>query len=167
MPQLFRVTFVCSGNICRSPMGEVILRRLAQGAGMAGLVEVDSFGTGGWHEGQPAHRPTLTALRHHGYDGSAHRARQVTSDLFETHDLVLAADEGHVRQLQRLARTPGHRAALRLMREFDPSAVAAGTLEVDDPYYGDAADYERCLQEVEAACRGLLTHLRSTVVPGS
>ena len=75
-------------------------------------------------------------------------------------DLVLASDEGHVRALQRLARTPHNRAKIRLVREFDPEAVAAGTLETSDPWYGGDDHFARCFQEVEAACHGILDHVR-------
>jgi protein-tyrosine phosphatase len=150
-----RVSMVCSGNICRSPMAEVILRHLLDEAGVAG-VEVESCGIGGWHVGDGADPRTVTMLRRHGYDGSAHRASQFDPRSFADLDLVLAADRGHLRALQRAAGSEADRAKVRLLREFDPQAVAAGTLEVDDPWYGGTADFERCLLEVEAACRGLL-----------
>ena len=71
-------------------------------------------------------------------------------------DLVLAADAGHASVLRRWARTKEDAAKVRLLREFDPAAVAAGTLEVDDPWYGDEEDFVRCFTEVEAACRGVV-----------
>ena len=68
--------FVCSGNICRSPMAEVVLRELARRAGAQDAVEVDSAGTGDWHVGHEADRRALRVLAEAGYDGSTHRARQ-------------------------------------------------------------------------------------------
>ena len=155
----FHVTVVCTGNICRSPMGEVVLRALLAAADLTDAVVVDSAGTGDWHVGDGADRRTVTALRGGGYDGSAHRARQFSAAWFAERDLVLAADRGHLRALRRLAPNQPDAAKVRLLREFDADAVAAGTLEVDDPYFGGAADFERCLREVEAACRGLVEHL--------
>lgn len=159
-----RIEMVCTGNICRSPMAEVILRALlergdASGSEGFGGVSVTSSGTGGWHVGDGADPRTVAALARHGYDGSAHVASQFDARTFSGLDLVLAADSGHVRELRRLARRPEDAAKVRLLREFDPAAVAAGTLEVDDPWYGGTADFERCLAEVEAACRGVITHL--------
>lgn len=151
---------VCTGNICRSPMADVILRHLLADAGIDD-VEVSSSGMGGWHVGEGADRRTVSTLARHGYDGARHIASQFNPRDFERYDLVLAADRGHQRALHRAARTDADRAKVRLLREFDPAAVAAGTLEVDDPWYGVTADFERCLREVEAACRGLIETLQA------
>ena len=159
-PRPLHVTFVCSGNICRSPMGHVILQRMVSDAGLHDHVRVTSSGTGDWHVGEHADPRTVAVLAQHGYDGSRHRAREFDPDEFADLDLVLASDTGHVRVLQRLARTPDNRAKIRLVREFDPEAVAAGTLETADPWYGDDAHFLRCFTEIEAACRGILDHLR-------
>jgi protein-tyrosine phosphatase len=160
----YRICVLCSGNICRSPMGEVILRDKLAAAGLAGRVVVDSAGTGGWHEGDPADDRTITALHEHGYDGSAHRAREFRPSWFAGLDLVLVADRGHLERLRQWAPTEADAAKVRLMREFDEDAVEAGTLEVDDPYFGEAADFERCLVEVERACEGVVAHLGSALV---
>jgi protein-tyrosine phosphatase len=161
----YRVCFICSGNICRSPMGEVILRSMLQHANMAEQVVVDSAGTGGWHEGDPADPRTLSALQEHGYDGTAHRAREFQHAWFSDRDLILAADSGHVRDLRRWAPDDAASAKVRLLREFDPVAVSSDQLEVDDPYYGGPEDFDRCLTEVERACRCLLEHLRASSAP--
>ena len=155
----YRVCFVCSGNICRSPMGEVILRALLEEAGLDGRVVVSSAGTGGWHEGEGADPRTVRMLDEHGYDGSAHVAHEFLPEWFAGLDLVLAADHGHVRQLHRWAPSAADADKIRLIREFDEAAVAAGTVEVDDPWHGGEAEFRRCLAEVEAACRGLVAHL--------
>ncbi|ADU46769.1 low molecular weight protein-tyrosine-phosphatase [Intrasporangium calvum] len=159
-PRPFHVTFVCSGNICRSPMGHVILEQLVAEAGLADAVTVSSSGTGDWHVGERADPRTVDVLAHHGYDGSGHRAREFDATAFDDIDLVLASDDGHVRHLRRLAPTSDHRSRIRLVREFDPTAVAAGTLETSDPWYGDEEHFRRCFTEVEAACKGVLEHIR-------
>ena len=141
-------------------MGHVILQRLVDDAGISDLVRVSSSGTGDWHVGEHADPRTVEVLAAHGYDGSQHRAREFDPDEFDDLDLVLASDEGHVRTLQRLARTPHNRSKIRLVREFDPEAVAAGTLETGDPWYGGAEHFARCFAEVEAACHGILHHVR-------
>ncbi len=164
-----RITVVCTGNICRSPMAEIILRRLFEQAGIDD-VEVTSGGTGDWHLGDAADRRALQILREHGYDGSSHRARQFDAAWFSENDLILAADSGHVRALQRLAPDAESARKVRLLRSFDPDAVAAGTTEVDDPWYGTAEDFERCFEEVEAACRGVVAAVareRGVPVPAS
>lgn len=157
------VTFVCSGNICRSPMGHVILEQLVDEAGLSDRVRVSSSGTGDWHVGEHADPRTVAVLAAHGYDGSRHRAREFDPGEFDETDLVLASDEGHVRHLQRLARTPDNRRKIRLVREFDPAAVEAGTLETSDPWYGGEDHFARCFTEIEAACRGILEHVSDTL----
>ena len=142
-------------------MGHVILQRLVDDAGISDLVRVSSSGTGDWHVGEHADPRTVEVLAAHGYDGSQHRAREFDPDEFDDLDLVLASDEGHVRTLRRLARTPRNRSKIRLVREFDPEAVAAGTLETGDPWYGGEEHFARCFAEVEAACRGILHHVRA------
>lgn len=154
-----RITVVCSGNICRSPMAEAVLRRLLQVAGRPDVV-VTSGGIGGWHVGEGADRRTVRVLAAHGYDAGAHRARQFTAGWFAYHDLVLAADRGHRHALRRLAPSASEAAKVRLLREFDPVAVRQGQDEVADPYYGGSADFEQCLREVEAACRGVVRHVQ-------
>jgi protein-tyrosine phosphatase len=142
-------------------MGEVILRSMLEAAGLGNRVVVDSAGTGGWHEGDGADPRTLRSLKDHGYDGSRHRAREFRPEWFSRRDLVVVADEGHVQDLRRWAPDARASAKVRLLREFDPAAVGSGTLEIDDPYYGDSADFDRCLRVVERACRGLVEHLRA------
>lgn len=157
----YSVCFVCSGNICRSPMGEVILRTMLDKAGLGDQVVVDSAGIGDWHVGQGADPRTIAALSRGGYDGSAHRARQFEASDLDDRDLILAADRGHLHDLLQLGEgRQGTTAEARLVREFDADAMAAGELELDDPYFGNATDFDRCRDEVEAACRGLLAELQ-------
>ncbi len=157
----YRVCVICSGNICRSPMGEVVLRSMLLSAGIGDRVVVDSAGTGGWHEGDAADPRTLRALQDRGYDGTHHRAREFRREWFSDRDLIVVADEGHLHDLRRWARDAHASTRIRLLREFDPKAVDSGTLEVDDPYFGDAEDFGQCLTVVERACQGLVEHLRA------
>ena len=144
-------------------MGHVILQSLVADAGLERDVRVSSSGTGDWHVGEHADPRTVAVLAAHGYDGSRHRAREFDPEEFDDIDLVLASDEGHVRTLQRLARTPANRSKIRLVREFDPAAVEAGTLETSDPWYGGEDHFARCFTEVEAACHGILDHVRDAL----
>ncbi|MFJ3905145.1 low molecular weight protein-tyrosine-phosphatase [Streptomyces sp. NPDC090025] len=156
----YRVCFVCTGNICRSPMAEHVFRARVAEAGLADAVTVDSAGTGGWHEGDGADPRTVAVLDAHGY-GSAHSARRFRASWFPALDLVVALDEGHLRDLRRLAPTPEDAAKVRLLRGYDPAAGA--DLDVPDPYYGDRAGFEECLELVEAASEGLLAAVRDAV----
>lgn len=141
-------------------MGEVILRAMLDEAGLGDQVVVDSAGIGDWHVGQGADPRTLAALSRAGYDGNAHRARQLEASYLADRDLILAADRGHLHDLLELGEGTEVTAETRLVREFDSDAMAAGKLELDDPYFGNATDFDRCRDEVEAACRGLVAELR-------
>ncbi|MEO3785558.1 low molecular weight protein-tyrosine-phosphatase [Actinocorallia sp. B10E7] len=150
----YRVTFVCTGNICRSPMAEHVFRRHVETEGLD--VEVDSSGTEGWHLGAPADHRTVRMLERNGYT-SAHQAKQFQHAWFDHYDLIIALDEGHYRDLRALALEKAHLAKVRLLRSYDPQAV---DLNVPDPYYGDDTGFEECLELVEAAMPGLLDEVR-------
>lgn len=154
------VTYVCTGNICRSPIGEIVLRDLLAEHGLGERVEVWSAGTGDWHVGDLADPRTRATLRAHGHDGERHRARQFRPEDFEDSDLVLALDRGHQRALTRLAATGEDRGKVRLLRSFDTAAWAAGLRDVEDPYFGTAADFEATYAAVAAANLGVLDHVR-------
>lgn len=144
-------------------MGHVILQHMVDAAGLADQVTVTSSGTGDWHVGEKADPRTIATLAGHGYDGNLHRASVFDPRNFPDYDLVLAADDTHVRALRHRARTDADRDKIRLLREFDPAAVSAGTLETADPYYGLDADFEQCFVHVESACHGILQDIRDRI----
>jgi protein-tyrosine phosphatase len=150
----YRITFVCTGNICRSPMAEHIFRHHAEEEGLD--VEVDSSGTGHWHVGDSADERTVATLHRAGYR-SVHRARQFEAGWFDRYDLILALDQGHRTDLLRLAPDAEARGKVRLVREFDPDA---GDLDVADPYYSRDSAFEEVREQIEAAVPGLLDHVR-------
>jgi protein-tyrosine phosphatase len=169
----YRICFVCTGNICRSPMAEAVLRGLLDEQGLGHAVEVDSAGTTSWHVGDPADRRAVTALREAGYDGSGHRAQAFERSWLDDRDLVVALDSGHLDELRALAAGGPHGTKVRLLRSFAVDGNAGdgnggdgngvdgddGDLDVADPYYGSAADFERVLAQVEAGCRGIIREL--------
>lgn len=154
-----RVLFVCMGNICRSPTAEGVFAALAEEAGVD--VEVDSAGTGGWHVGAPPDERATAAAAARGIKLTG-GARQVRAEDFDEFDLIVAMDSDNVAGLQQVA--PDGQAAekIRLFREFDPEAAAAGDLDVPDPYYGGLGGFEDVLDMVERASAGLLEEVRST-----
>ncbi len=151
------VLFVCTGNICRSPTAEGVFRTLLEANGLAGSVAVDSAGTGNWHIGEPPDARDSEAALRRGIDIADQRARQVQVEDFDRFDLVLAMDEGHYQQLQRLC-PDDQRHRLRLVLDFAP---ALGTREVPDPYYGGPDGFETVLDMIEAAGAGLLAEIRA------
>ena len=135
------------------------MRALLREEGFEGRSELDSAGTGGWHAGDPPDARAIAAARTRDIelDGAA---RQVTVADFDRFDLILAMDRENERDLLALAPDGAARAKVRLLREFDPAAVAAGELDVPDPYFGGAQGFERVLDIVTAACRGVLDEVR-------
>lgn len=159
----FRVTVVCWGNICRSPMAEFVLREAFADAGLGDAVVVDSAGTSTEELGHPMDRRTVAALQRHGIPDSgfaAHRARQFRADSFDDSDLVLAADHVHDEILRRRARDPEDTEKIAMLRSFDPEAVAKDTLGMDDPWYGDDTDFDLTFAEITAAAPGIVAHVR-------
>ncbi len=147
----FRIAVVCLGNICRSPMADVVLSSQLANAGLSDTVTVESFGTGGWHQGNPMDRRAASTLRSAGYDGSAHRARQFTSTQSDQFDLLLAMDADNLADLKRLnSQAP---VETRLFRDFDP--VNSGA-DVPDPYYGGVDGFEEVLEMVERTATAIV-----------
>ncbi|MGE5132324.1 MAG: low molecular weight protein-tyrosine-phosphatase [Gemmatimonadota bacterium] len=157
----YRVSLVCLGNICRSPMAEVVLRTELQRAGLAGKVEVDSAGTGDWHLGEPMFGPALAELGRRGYDGSAHRARQIQRSWLARYDLVLAMDRSNLADLRRMDPEAFAAGRVRLLRSFDPGLDGGDPHhgEVPDPYGGPAEDFSLAFDLVRAAAQGLASEL--------
>ncbi|MFC4495528.1 low molecular weight protein-tyrosine-phosphatase [Streptomyces ovatisporus] len=165
----YSVCFVCTGNICRSPMAEAVFRSHAADAGLDGQVVAGSAGTGGWHVGDPADSRTAAVLKEAGYEldhvARQFEARQFEPDWFAEHDLVVALDEGHERELRAMAPTQRDAAKIRLLRSYDPTASEGDGfgLDVPDPYYGGSEGFEECLRLVEAAVPGLLAEVGATL----
>jgi protein-tyrosine phosphatase len=152
----FAICFVCSGNICRSPSAEVVMRALLEREGLAGDVDVCSAGIGDWHVGEGTDGRSLEVLTARGYDGSRHRARQFRAEWFGSHDLVVAMDRSHLRDLKRMA-GPAEADRVRLMTSFGPAATGE---DVPDPYYGGPNGFTDVLDLIELFCRALLDDIR-------
>ncbi len=148
------VLFICMGNICRSPTAEGVFRYVAQEAGIIESLHIDSAGTHAYHVGEPADHRARAAAERRGISLEGIVARRVHAGDFERFDYILAMDEENLAHLQREAPEPHHH-KLRLFLEF----AKAGEREVPDPYYGGAAGFERVLDLVEDASRGLLETL--------
>lgn len=151
MTNNIRVSFVCLGNICRSPMAEVIFRRLTQEADVKNTYTVTSRGTGDWHEGQPADPRTVAALDRAGYDGASHIAHQVTATDIAENDLLVALDRSHERELLNMGATN-----VVLLTHYDELATSPDVL---DPYHFDEDTFDEVLLQIERSCRELLWRL--------
>ena len=160
-PEL-RVLMVCSGNICRSPTAEEVLRAKLHRAGLGERVAVDSAGTQGLHAKEPPDPRAQAHARRRGYDLSRLRARKVGPDDFMRFHRIYAMDQGHLQWLQDKA-PPAARARLALLMSH--RGGGSGGDEVPDPYYGSDRDFERVLDCVEAACDGLVRDLLKDLGP--
>ena len=150
MDKIIRVLFVCTGNICRSPMAEAVFRHLVNAAGLSGQIDVESAGTGSWHAGERPHSGTLSILSQHHIAVGGKRARQLNRSDLREFDYVIAMDEENVADIQALY---GRRVP-RLL-DYVPAATVR---DVPDPYYNDRFDIVYDL--VQAGCQALLDHIR-------
>ncbi len=157
-PGRYRVAFICSGNICRSPSADVVLARLLDEAGLTDRVEVVSGGIGDWHGGYPRDSRSAGALTARGYDPSLHRAQQVVAGWFDRNDVLFAMDESHRSDLVRL----GGADRVRLFGDFDPETPG---VEVPDPYYGGRDGFEEVLDMIERTCRALVPQIERALSP--
>ncbi|MFG6492580.1 low molecular weight protein-tyrosine-phosphatase [Microbacterium sp. P03] len=160
----FRVVFVCTGNICRSPMAEVVFRWFADAAGLGDRVVSTSAGTGDWHVGERADQRTIQALERRGYDGTHHRAKQFTPADFSRSDLIVALDRSHERILHTWARDESDVDKVALLMSFD---ARASTLDVPDPYYAGPGMFDEVLAMIESASRSLFRQLEPAIRPAT
>ena len=149
---MVKLVFVCTGNICRSPTAEAVMRHLVREAGLAKRIAVDSAGTHDYHVGAPPDARSQAHAAKRGYDLSTLRARRIAAADFVESDMLLAMDRGHLRLLRRTA--PANlRDRIRLFMEFAPTFQQA---DVPDPYYGDEMAFEIVLDMIETGARNLL-----------
>jgi protein-tyrosine phosphatase len=162
----YRISLVCLGNICRSPMAETVLRAALDEAGLAEAVTLDSSGTGDWHVGQPMYPQARSALARRGYDGSAHRARQFRPSWLADRDLILAMDASNLATLRRMA-GPADRDRIRLFGEVGGLGAVGGG-EIPDPYGGNDADFGYVLDLLGAAAPVIAARLADLLgLPGA
>jgi len=151
------VLFVCMGNICRSPTAEGVFRHFVEEGGLSADIEIDSAGTHAYHTGEPADRRASAAAERRGYSLAEIRARRVVTKDFEQFDYIIAMDKDNADRLVEQADAEYHN-KICLFLEF----ASAQEEEVPDPYYGGAAGFERVLDLVEDASRGLLETLQKS-----
>ena len=154
----FRILFVCAGNICRSPLAEGIFRNRVDDAGLSARYEIDSAGTGGWHQGQKPDRRSIKVAAAHGIDISGQRARRIEADDFDSFNLILAMDHDNLRNLRKIAPA----SALDRLYLFDTFTLG-GERDIPDPYYGRTEDFEAVYSMLLTGCIPLLATVEKTL----
>lgn len=156
--------FVCSGNICRSPLAHRVLEHQAKQRGLSDRISVESSGTGAWHVGQDADPRMRKTAEKNGVT-LHHRAQRLQRDDLFTQDILFAMDRGHYREMTATQHRFGDGASggnIFLFRQFDPAIAGEGIASVDeapdvpDPYYGGARGFEDVYAIVERTCRRIL-----------
>ncbi len=159
MSEPYRIITVCTGNICRSPMAELMLQRAADEAELD--VVVDSAGTSGWESGNPIDPRAAAKLEEVGIDSTAHLARQFRTRWFAERDLILALDLDHFETLLSAAPDRTAHAKVRMLRSFDPEAAGRDAAEqgIADPWFGGSRDFDSSWLLIDAAIPGILAHV--------
>ncbi|KFJ02424.1 low molecular weight protein-tyrosine-phosphatase [Bifidobacterium subtile] len=164
--QHYTVMTVCTGNICRSPMAEIILRAQFEGAGLSGRVDVESSGVSDEEESHPIDPRAVRVLRQRGYAIPAHHyAHRITRDEIERTDLFLPMTAAHMRSL--LRQIPGgKRSQVHLYRSFDPNlptppAGREDKIDLVDPWYGGPKDFEIAIDQIEEVAPYIVDWVKS------
>ena len=153
------ILFVCTANICRSPMAEGVFRTMVRRSGLTDSFVIDSAGTSAMHVGQPPTPLAVQAAKLRGYEIADLRSRALTNEDLEKFTLSLAMDRSHLAAMRWMA----PRAVADRPQMFMKFAPQVGVLEVADPYGGPARGYEAALDLIEAGCKGLLESLKPLV----
>lgn len=166
---MYRIITVCTGNICRSPMAELMLTQAFAEAGMADDVAVDSAGTTDWEAGRPIDERAATKLSELGIESHLHRARRFEPEWYRERDLILALDLDHYGDLRTNAPDDDARDRIHLLREFDPATTDSDLdqLGIYDPWYGDASDFDATWRLVEGSVDGIVRYVAHELEAGS
>ena len=160
---MFNIVTVCTGNICRSPMAHALLQAELAHAGIEDRVSVRSAGTSDEEHGNAVDPRARAVLQRHHLELPDHRAHRITDDELDHADLILVMTEDHRAQL--LRRLGEHRdSRVRLLRSFDPEldpgADGHGDLDIADPWYGGAADFDLAWEQIRAATGPVVAAVR-------
>lgn len=156
------VLFVCTGNICRSPLAHAVFKQVVRNQGLSSYFSADSAGTHGYHVGEDADPRMRETAARNGFSFS-HAARIVRPGDLETFDAVFAMDRGHFQYLRSLARSAEQERKIHMYREFDPEGSRND--EVPDPYYGGRRGFDEVFNIVRRTTDGIIEAYKNGVLP--
>jgi protein-tyrosine phosphatase len=165
----YSILFVCLGNICRSPTAEAVFRRLIESEGLSEQFYLDSAGTSAHHVDESPDSRAIKYARLRNYDLSYIRSRQVCANDFAVFDLILAMDSSNYNDLKRLsleAENQQKLATIKRLLDFSEQQGASEKQKMDDvpdPYYGGDKGFDKVIDLIEDASRGLLKHIKQMV----
>jgi protein-tyrosine phosphatase len=161
----YRIIAVCTGNICRSPMAELILAEAFAAAGLADAAVVDSAGTTAYEAGRPIDPRAARKLAAHNLISDRHIAREWRPEWYTERDLILALDVDHYGWLRASAPDRETGEKIRMLRSFDPALESKDPLDqgIEDPWYGDHSDFASVWDQVQAAVPGIVQFVRAAI----
>ena len=148
---MIKVLFICHGNICRSPMAELVMKDLVGKAGLSGRFHIGSAAVSREEIGSPVYPPARRELAKHGISCGGHSARQLTPQDYGEYDLLIGMDSGNLRAMHRICGGDPD-GKLHLLMDYTDCSH-----DVADPWY--TGDFEATWQDVLAGCQGLLHKL--------
>ena len=158
---MLKIMFICTGNICRSPLAHTVFEHLLQERDLEKMVSVESSGTSAWHGGERADSRMRSTAARHGIE-ITHRSMGLRPKHLAEYDLLLVMDHQNYRNTAALARSPEERQKIRMFRDYDPE----GPGDVPDPWYGDLDGFEETWDIVERTCRALLDEIQRKLSDG-
>lgn len=169
MTRPYRIIAVCTGNICRSPMAELMLAEAFAAAGLAGAVVVDSAGTTAYEAGRPIDPRAARKLTAHNLLSDRHIAREWRKEWFTERHLILALDVDHYGWLRASAPDDESLERIRMLRSFDPLLATKDPLDqgIEDPWYGDHSDFAAVWDQIQASVPGIVEYVRSAIAAAS
>jgi protein-tyrosine phosphatase len=169
MTRPYRIIAVCTGNICRSPMAELMLAEAFAAAGLAGAVVVDSAGTTAYEAGRPIDPRAARKLTAHNLLSDRHIAREWRKEWFTERHLILALDVDHYGWLRASAPDDESLERIRMLRSFDPLLATKDPLDqgIEDPWYGDHSDFAAVWDQIQGSVPGIVEYVRSAIAAAS
>lgn len=165
----YRIIAVCTGNICRSPMAQLMLTEALAATELANTVTIDSAGTTAYEVGNPIDPRAARKLAAHNILSEHHIAREWRPEWFQERQLILALDVDHYDWLREAAPDGESRSKVRMLRSFDPEAAGRDPMEqgIEDPWFGGSTEFDTTWEQIRAAVPGMIEFLRSAVAESS